>query len=427
MKIDAPENVNYCATVVKIVKIFPLKNCDNIVATSIFGSQVLLGKDHTEGEVGIYFPAESQLSDIYCYENNLYRHADKNKFPDQKGYMEDNRRVRAIKFRGNTSNGFFMPLSSLKWTGVNLDILNVGDEFDTLNGKEICRKYTVPKKEQRSTQVANRGFVRADKKFMPEHIDTENFFKNYGKMQPDTEVIVTQKIHGTSIRIANTIVNRKLSFVERVAKFFGANIAKTEYTYLYGSRKVIKDANNPNQNHFYDTDIWTSEGKKLDGLLPENYIVYAELIGWTPDGKEIQKNYTYGLPHGTCEMYIYRIAIVNERGHITDLSWEQVKEFCNKNGLKFVPELSKTTIGKLSEDDFKYTKFFLDTRYFEKGYRNALYLGENKDIVDEGICVRVEGLIPSIFKAKSPLFLEHETKLLDTGEEDLESSQNNNG
>lgn len=423
MKLDQPINNNYCATVVKIQNKFVLKNLDNVVGTSIFGYDVLVGKD-TDG-LGVFFPAETQLSDAYCYYNSLYRHADKNAVPDAKGYIEDNRRIRAIKFKGNTSNGFFMPLDSLIWTGVDVSLLKEGDEFDTLNGKEICRKYTVAQKAQRGQEVVDRGFVRADKKFMPEHIDTENFFKNAYKLNPEDEVIVTQKIHGTSIRIANTLVNRKPSFVERIASFFGAKIAKTDYTYLYGSRKVIKDANNPNQNHFYDMDIWTSEGKKLDGLLPENYLVYAELIGWLPDGKEIQKNYTYALPVGTCELYVYRIAIINERGLTTDLSWEQVKEFCNKNGLKYTPEIGRYKVQSLTSEDFKLTKAFLDVRYFDgfDGMRNTLWLGENKEIVDEGICIRKDGLTPQIFKAKSPKFLEHETKLLDTGEEDLESSQ----
>lgn len=324
-----------------------------------------------------------------CYENNLYRHADKNKIPDEKGYFEDNRRVKAMKFRGNTSTGFFMPLSSISYTGIDINILKDGDEFDTINGFEICRKYVVEGKGQKAQQTVDRGFVRADKKFFPEHIDTENFFKNHGIVDGKELCVITQKLHGTSIRIANTLVNRKLSLLERVAEFFGAKIAKTEYSYLYGSRKVIKDANNPNQNHFYETDIWTNEGKKLDGLLPENYVVYAELVGYTPDGKEIQKNYSYGLPVGQCEMYIYRIAIINPQGHMTDLSWKQVKGFCRQNGLKYVPELTRgIMIEDLTKDEFAGMKQYMDVRYFDSGFRNALQLGSNNDIVDEGGILR---------------------------------------
>lgn len=423
--LEKPVNPNYTATVVQIKNRFPLENCDNVEGTSIFGYSVIVGKG-TEN-LGVFFPVETQLSDAFLYNNNLYRHADKNKNPDEKGYFEDNRRVRATKFRSlHVSQGFFVPLSCLTWTGIDVSLLKEGDEFDTLNGHEICRKYQVRTNPMKTGQQVDRGFVRADSKFMPEHIDTENFFKNSDKIDPNTRVVVTQKIHGTSIRIANTMVNRKPSFVERVAQYFGAKIAKTEYAYLYGSRKVIKDANNPNQNHYYSTDIWTNEGRKLDGVLPENYIVYGELVGWTPEGAPIQKGYTYGLPVGECQLYIYRIAIVNEKGLTTDLHWDQVKEFCNKNGLKHVPEMLTCIMLDLVKDEFQTVKQMMDVRYFEDlwgGCRNALWLGENKDVVDEGICIRAEGLTPKILKAKSPKFLEHETKILDEGKEDLESTQ----
>lgn len=427
MKLDKPVNPNYCATVVHLPATrFDLVGLDNIVGASIFGFQVIVSRD-APSELGVFFPAEAQLSDEFCYENNLYREDSRtgnlNKDRTQKGYLEKNRRVRAIKFKNNLSSGLFMPLKSLQYTGVDISILKEGDEFDVLNGHEICRKYTVPTKSVKAQEKVDRGFVRADKKFMPEHIDTENFFKNADKISPDTMVYVTQKIHGTSVRIGHTMVNHKPTFVERIASLFGAKIIKTEYAYLYGSRKVIKDANNPNQQHYYDTDIWTTEGHKLDGILPENYLVYGELVGYTAEGKEIQKNYTYAMPQGTCELYIYRICIINEKGLMTDLSWNQVKEFCQKNNLKHVPEFANVRMSELTQNDFAMVKSFLDIRFFEAGYRNALWLGD-KDVFDEGICVRADGLQPKILKAKSPKFLEHETKILDTGEEDLESSQN---
>lgn len=426
MNLDTPKNSNYAATVVRLPAVRrKLEGLDNLEGASIFGFEILVSKD-TPDVLGVFFPAETQISDEFCYHNNLYRHGDRNSNPDVKGYFEDNRRVRAIKFRGATSNGFWIPLDSLKWTRAKIESLVEGDTFDFLNGKEICRKYTVPKKEGRQAQeLANRGFVRADKKFFPEHIDTENFFRNADVLDKNAKVIVTQKLHGTSIRIGHTLVNRKPTFVERVAKWFGAKIQDKEYTNLYGSRKVIKDANNPNQDHFYETDIWTHEGRKLDGILPENYIVYAELVGWTPDGKEIQKNYTYDVPPRTTEMYVYRIAIVNERGLTTDLSWEQVKEFCVNNGLKYTPEIFQGRLIELIERDFALLNRYMNIRYHDElKLSNTVYLGENKDIVDEGVCIRIDGLTPRIYKAKCSKFLEHETNLLDKGEEDLESSQN---
>lgn len=416
MKLDKPINNNYCATVVEVKAVTTLPNCDNVVSLPIFGYTAIVSKDTQVGDLGILFSAETQLADDYCYENNLYRHADKNQDESVKGYIEDNRRIKAVKFRGNTSSALFMPLSSLAYTGINVSDLRVGDEFDNLSGREICKKYTVERKGGNigGQKAEDNTFRRVDNKHMPEHISTDNYFKWGFNIAPEEDIIVTQKLHGTSIRVGNTIVRRRKTLGERMSAFiFKARIVETEYDSVYGSRKVIKDANNPYQNHFYATDIWTEEGSKLQGLLPKGYVLFGELIGLTSGGAEIQKDYAYNLTKP--ELYVYRIANVNEDGIITDLSWKQVKEFCGQTGLKAVPEL---WTGKKS--DFK-VEDFIDVRIFDT-HKNALYLGDN-DLVDEGVCVRVEGLVPKIYKAKSPKFLEHETTLLDTGTEDLESTQ----
>jgi hypothetical protein len=72
MKLTKPENSNYCATVVEIKNIIPLDNCDNVVQTSIFGLQAIVGKEVKVGDIGVFFPVETQLSEQFCAHNNLY-------------------------------------------------------------------------------------------------------------------------------------------------------------------------------------------------------------------------------------------------------------------------------------------------------------------------------------------------------------------
>ncbi len=416
MKIEKPVNENYCATVIRLKSITKLEGCDNLVGTPIFGFQAIVGKEHQSGDMGIVFPAETQLSDEFCRENNLYRHEDKNKDEShsKKGYLEDNRRVKAIKLRGHRSDALFLPLTSLSYLGIKIDDLKEGDEFDQLDGHEICKKYVTEQRGPRANhQAGPKVFKRVDTKFMPENLDTDNYFKWSDNIPEDTDVIVTQKLHGTSIRIANTIVLRKLNIFETIAILCGFNIQKTEFDYVFGSRRVIKDVNNPNQNHFYETDIWTQEGKKLEGTIPENFIVYAEVIGWTPTSQPIQKDYTYQMPVGTCALYVYRVAFVNNQGLVTDLSWDQLVEFCTQRGMKYVPELWR---GKKKEFD---PQQFLDKR-LNDSYRHCLPL-DKAELVDEGVCIRQDRLTPYILKAKSPIFLQHETKMLDEAAIDLET------
>lgn len=416
MKIDAPENENYAAVVVDIKSINPLEGSDNIIGTPIFGFQAIVGKATQIGDIGIVFPAESQLSEEYARINNLHRHGNLNDDESQKGYIEDNRRVKAMKFRGNRSDCLFMPLESLGYTEVNIDELHVGDTFDHLNNHEICRKYVVkPKGIPRIERNKEKKFVRIDKALFPEHYDSENYWRNQHVIPGDRRVVVTQKIHGTSIRIGNTIVQRKLGLHERIAQKLGVQVKTQEYDYVFGSRKVIKDINNPHQNHFYGEDLWSVEGKKLEGMIPQGFILYGELIGWTPGGAPIQKNYTYKVPEGTCDLYIYRVAHINPQGRLVDLSWDQLKEFCRDMGLRHVPELWVGLHRNLVVEKF------IDKRLINEGYTNALPLDDNPELVDEGVCIRADGLAPYILKAKSPIFLAHETKMLDEEALDLEA------
>lgn len=427
MKIEPPENPNYAAVVVAIKKINELEGCDNVVGTPLLGFQAIVSKDAKVGDLGIVFPAESQLSEEYARRNNLHRHGNLNDDEGAKGYLEDNRRVKAMKFRGHRSDCLFMPLDSLEYTGIFWGDLKEGDTFDTLNGHEICRKYVV-KKTQREARVEKNKekFVRVDKKFLPEHYDTDNFFRQPDTIPSERDVVVTQKLHGTSIRVANTIVARKLSLLDKIAKKVGVPVKEWEHDYVFGSRKVIKDVNNPNQNHFYGSDLWTDEGRKLEGLLPENFLVYGELIGWTPENAPLQKNYTYQVPAGTADLYIYRVAFVNGQGLVTDLSWDQVKEFCKDRGLNTVPELWRGKYRNFAKKDDEGNWYipdkFVDKRYNENGFRQAVPL-DKESPCDEGVCVRVDGLAPYILKAKNPQFYEHESKMLDQEAVDIEEEQ----
>lgn len=199
-------------------------------------------------------------------------------------------------------------------------------------------------------------------------------------------------------------------------------ISRFIYDYVYGSRTVIKDPNDPNSG-FYGEDLWTSTGKRLEGLLPKGTVVYAEIVGWTDGNAPIQKGYTYGIPEGQRELYIYRITQINPDGYSVDLSWEQIVEFCLNNGLKHVPVL---WAGEYRSGDETYgtpgdITSVLDLNLHERVTRAALPVG--KGLVDEGVCIRREGLKPIILKAKSPIFLQHETKLLDKEVVDIEAEE----
>lgn len=141
-----------------------------------FGSDTCVGLDVVKGEIGIYFPSDLQLSGEFCVVNHLCR-----KKPDgtpDTGYLDpEKRNIRPIKLRGERSDGIFMPISCLEYTGVNLDDINIGDTITVVNGHEICKKY-IPRGRNSNNFAKGKG-NKTRKKHVPvaplftEHADTE--------------------------------------------------------------------------------------------------------------------------------------------------------------------------------------------------------------------------------------------------------------
>lgn len=403
---------NYAAEVVRVNELVDLPGLDNLKGLPVGGYTALVSKETTPGTLLVVFPAEAQLSHEFARDNNLYSNPELNADTTQKGYLGKNRRVRAIRLRGHLSSAL----------ALNADVLSrytdclpeEGDVFDTIRGVELSRKYELPRKPQTQAQSkVERAWKRVDAKFLPEHFDTAQYWRESDRLAPGDHVTVTQKLHGTSVRIGHVPVKRQLNWLARLAKRLGVPVSEWGTDIIGGSRKVIKDPGNPNQNHFYETDLWTEAARKYGHLLPENVILYGELIGWAGPETPIQPNYTYNVPQGENHLYVYRVTVVAPDGGTYDLSWEGVREFCESRGLDVVPTLWSGRAGDFDPDDWT------DRRYRDAGYLNAVPLWSDSKIVDEGVCIRREGVVPFVLKSKSPKFFEHETAMLDEGKEVL--------
>jgi len=403
---------NYSAEVVELTKPFPVSGFDNLQGVSVLGFTALVPKTYKEGDKVLVFTAETQLSNEYCSENNLYRDSTLNKDTTKKSFMENNRRVRAIKMKGVVSSALVMPLSSIGF--ITNEYPKTGDRFNSVNGHLLATKYVIKTNESKGIpkpKQAKKSLI--PEKMFPQHFDTPQFFRSVGSLPEQANFICTIKLHGSSGRFTHVPVERKLTLIEKVAKWFGAKINDREYVEISGSRKVN---HTPNKEYtgFYDVDIWTETLHKLKMRIPKNWVIYGEIVGWQGD-KPIQKNYTYNIPKGQNEFYVYRIAVVNEDGVTLDLSWDQVMEFCTYHGIKYVPELARFTDIK---DVISFYKEHENCKFKDKGFDTLPCDGP----CDEGFCVRVDGVKPNITKAKFPVFLGHETALLDTGVDDGENS-----
>ncbi len=468
-------NSNYSAVVVKITNLTKHPNADKLQLTNIHGNVVIVGLDTEIGDYGIYFPVETQLSVEYAKANDLIRRKDESgKMAG--GFLEENRRIRAIKLRGTPSNGLLMPLKSIDFTGglSKPEGPMIGFEFTEMNGVPICQKY-VPKTNVAGTGKQKKGRKARESKIIADqfrfHFDTAQLGRNIHKINPEDQVVITWKMHGTSAIVSNCLVKKDLGvFARFLSKFLP--IVSTEYQYIYASRRVFKNEFAEAKQHFYGEDLWTDLGKAyFEGKLRTGETVYYEIVGYTPGGGAIQGNFDYGCdPAGVLspqnKVYVYRITMTAPDGSVTELQWNQVKERSLQLGVETVPEIfygkGETLIsdqrgvmldlaalpegmdleevirtmqatgvtlanGNTVKIDLKHhwNENFLAYLQMRYVYDQDSQFCVNK-VPEEGICVRKEGSIIEVFKLKSFRFLEGETKALDSGEVDTETSQSEN-
>jgi hypothetical protein len=432
VKYDAVKNPNYVATVVRVDpdELVALDGLDNLAGYQKFGMQALVSKD-TEPGPYLLFSTEVQLSHDFVKANNLYRDGLANADTSKTGYLENNRRVKAIRLRKHQSDSLLIPVDSLSYLLKPKDLAQLaeGDVFDSIDGVEVCRKYLVKQPKPGSGSQPKARVRRVDAKVFPEHLDSEHYFRNLHKVPQDAHITVSQKLHGTSVRYGNVPVLADQKWWERLLRRPRKNV----HRFVVGSRRVVKSIDlsaEEGKDHYYaDGDLWTryADQNRLADLIPKDHIVYGELVGFTEAHQPIQKNYTYGANNGTAQLWVYRVSVVTADGTVIDYSPKQMEQFCADRDLNVVPVL---WAGQHAEFD---GTAWLERRYYDEWVASAgaafpsrpLPLSDQKkSTVDEGVCVRYDGPYGTyIVKAKSPSFVRHESEQMDAGAEDLEAEE----
>ena len=367
----------YNAYITKLTNVRKHPNADRLQLGDCFGNTVCVNLDYAEGEIGVYFPTDGQLSEEFCEQNNLVRKKD-DAGNNIGGYMDPAKRnVTAIRLRGEKSDGLFLPLSALAYTGVNLDDLDVGLAFTVINGHEICRKY-IPRRNSR--QSCNAGNRTRNKKapvapLFAEHADTEQLAYNLSAFRPGDEIEITLKMHGTSGRTARLPVLKgyRRTLLDRILRREGTPIY--EDGYVSGTRRVVLE--NYEGGFYGDNSFREQHSKIFEGKLMKGETVYYEIVGFTASGapimgdgnnekvgKDFVKEYgktttfSYGCdPDGTkklygndnggpfnvecavpqSDIYVYRMTMTNDEGFVIEYTPDFMRYRCEQMGVKTVP------------------------------------------------------------------------------------------
>ena len=385
----------HCGYVVKIKYLRKHNNADRLQIATIFGNDVIVGLDTQIGDLGIYFPVDLQLSEEYCRENDLVRRKDENG-NDAGGYLDpEKRNIRAMKLRGEKSDGLFMPLSSLAY--INNISVNVGDKIDVLDGHEICCKY-IPRTNQVHTNGRVGNHTRKKKvniaPLFAEHADTEQLAYNLDDFKTNDEVEITLKMHGTSQRTGYLPILKGYndSFACRVGNTFRKVLAYLreeedyeikhdgtpiyDWGYISGTRRVVLEG--WVDGGFYGTNAFRKQhADKFEGKLHKGETVYYEVVGFTDTGtpimseapnnrvqdKEFTKQYgkttvfSYGCSKDgdpQSDFYVYRMTMTNEDGDVVEYSPDYMRYRCEQMGVKCVPVMWK---GIIPNEPHVYPKF----------------------------------------------------------------------
>lgn len=397
----------YCGYVTKLKNVRKHPNADLLVLADVFDSTVVVGANSQDGDIVIYFPCDGQLSAEYCEYNNLLRKKDENG-NNIGGFLDpDKRNVKAIKLRGERSDGLVMPLSSLDYISKDLkDILVVGDQITVLDGKEVCRKY-IP----RGRRTVNRAKTKKEKRkvnefpLFEEHKDTAQLDFNISAFKPGDLVELTLKMHGTSGRTGYLPSSGK-GFLQKLYYKI-----KPHYKYISGTRRVVLQ---DFDGGFYgDNAFRAAYHNFFKGKLRKGETVYYEIVGYvnetTPimgiannkkmNDKEFVKKYgetttfSYGCKPGESKMYIYRMTYTSLDGTVIEYPWSLVKRRCEEMGATPVMDL----------DRFIYTNEQDLYARIDKWLDIDDPIG--KTHIDEGVVARLEDKpIFTAFKKKSFAF-----------------------
>ena len=406
----------YNAYVVEIHDLQKHSNADKLQVAKVFGLNVIVGADVHEGDIMIYFPSDGQLNKKFAEYCNLLRKKDANG-NNIGGYMDERKcNVKAIKLRGEYSDGLLIPVNKLtNFLKLDKDYFEVGDVINTVDGIEICKKY-VPQRNNK-TESTSQTKKKNNKEKYPlfhEHIDTKQLTYNTNQIKVGDKLTVSLKLHGSSQRCQRSLVHEKPSLLNRIKSLF--NPKHSNYQLVSGTRRTILE--NFDGGYYGSNEFRKQWHEFFDGKLQKGETVYFEVVGYVDkdklimpqcDNKKLKDKdfvrqygdtteFTYGCENGQSDIYVYRMSMTNEDGFEVDYSTDFALLRCEQMGVKHVPVLFEHVVnedegyGGVNHDEL---------------VSKLMLMAEGPDLIDpshirEGVVVRVENRLEfTAYKHKS--------------------------
>ena len=273
------ENQNSVCYVAKINEIKAIEGADNIELVVAGGWNAITKKgEFSVGSLTVIATTDAVIPEALSEKMGVTN------------YLRKGTRVRTVKLRGVYSECLIIPIIYIKASSIK-------------EGKDLMEELGITKFEPpiKQIQLSNGKKIR--------YQSNPNFHVYYkfpnlknvtGLFTEEDNVQITRKLHGTNARFG-IVRKNKLSFFDKLKKFFGLTDEWINYEYIYGSHNVEKGSDSQG---FYSTDVWRTSAdeynikeklwyavkSKTVEEIGVGFVLYGEIYG-----AGIQKNYEYGL------------------------------------------------------------------------------------------------------------------------------------
>ena len=357
------ENQNSVCFIAKINEVRAIEGADNIELVVAGGWNAITKKgEFKEGDETIIATTDAVIPEKLSEEMGVAN------------YLRKGTRVRTVKLRGVYSECLIIPMKYLhgKTTMGDFDLKAGSDCMEFLG----ITKYEPPVKQ---IQLASGRKIKwRDNQNFHIYYKLPNLKNVDGMFTKEDLVEITRKIHGTNARYG-IVKKSKLSFWDKVKKFFRLADEWIDYEYIYGSHNCEKGSDSQG---FYSTDVWRTVAEKYNIKeklwsyiknrnveVGEGIILYGEIYG-----AGIQKNYDYGLTD--IEFAGFDVKLRGEYLS-TYNAWNLVKDHLK---LPYVEILHYGDWTQEIQDKFTFNNFIEGTKVPHEGIVIKYFTGDRKKV-----------------------------------------------
>ncbi len=314
----------------RISRVVNHPNADRLDIVSVLGWHCVASKYSLKvGDLVVYFPVDTLLPE--AVQQTL----------QGESKVKVGSRIKTVKIRGVFSQGMVVPIRDFP----SLGITKVGTDVSELLG---CTKHdpdaNLPKTMSFQGNTVKQQKRNVDKQF-PKYSSFTHLARCGFLFDDNDDVVVTEKLHGTSARFGWVPREGKLSrAIGWIKGLFGR---PDKGTFYVGSRNVnFAQGKAAEQKTFYSTNVYLriAEDLKLADKLEKGDVVYGEIVG-----PGIQKGWVY-----TPELSFHVYDVMQNGQFLSD---GDLDHWCAYMGLNRVPVLHRCKFSEFHPEDYSQSKF----------------------------------------------------------------------